>query len=390
VNIHIAPIGDLVEPVRTWNPATEPDATFTYVDLSAVDQNEKKIRSAVPVRGSEAPSRARQLINKGDILVSTVRPNLNGVAPVTAAFDGATASTGFCVLRPRSERLSSNYLMHWVRSPQFVDRMVREATGASYPAVSDRIVKASDIPLPPLEEQRRIATILDRADGLRRKCRHALDLLDSLPQSIFFAMFNSNSATTSQLETRTLGDICELIRDGVHKTPNYIDRGVPFVTVKNITSGTLDLTKTKFVSLEEHLSMTKRVRPEPGDILVSKDGTIGVPCVVPEGPIFSIFVSVALLKLKREIVDPVFLSEQIKTEVVQKQIRESSKGIAIRHLHLNDFAKLKIVLPPLADQKRFGLIASSVRRKREAIVACLKNMDSLFSSLQSRAFSGQL
>jgi type I restriction enzyme S subunit len=136
--------------------------------------------------------------------------------------------------------------------------------------------------------------------------------------------------------------------------------------------------------------MTKRVRPEPGDILVSKDGTIGIPCVVPNGPIFSIFVSVALLKLKREIVDPLFLSEQIKTEVVQKQIRESSKGIAIRHLHLNDFAKLNIVLPAMADQKRFGSIALNVREKREAIVACLEKAESLFSSLQSCAFSDQL
>jgi hypothetical protein len=143
VNIRIAPIGDFVEPVRTWNPATKPDATLTYVDLSAVDQDEKQIKAAVQVRGVEAPSRARQLISKGDILVSTVRPNLNGVAAVTDEFDGATASTGFCVLRPRTEKLSSNYLMHWVRSPQFVKLMVREATGASYPAVSDRIIKAS-------------------------------------------------------------------------------------------------------------------------------------------------------------------------------------------------------------------------------------------------------
>jgi type I restriction enzyme S subunit len=96
------------------------------------------------------------------------------------------------------------------------------------------------------------------------------------------------------------------------------------------------------------------------------------------------------LKLKREIVDPLFLSEQIKTEVVQKQIRESSKGIAIRHLHLNDFAKLNIFLPSLADQKKFGSIALKVREKREAIVACLKKVESLLSSLQSRAFSGQL
>ncbi len=75
--------------------------------------------------------------------------------------------------------------MHWVRSPSFIDRMVREATGASYPAVSDKIVKSSHIPLPPLDEQRRIAAILDKADALRRKRKRALDLLDSLTQAVF-------------------------------------------------------------------------------------------------------------------------------------------------------------------------------------------------------------
>jgi len=274
VNSRISPISDFVDPVRTWNPNATPNSTFNYVDLSAVDQIDKQIKSAVPVRGSEAPSRARQLISSGDILVSTVRPNLNGVAAVTDAFDGATASTGFCVLRPRSEKLSSNYLMHWVRSPQFIEHMVREATGASYPAVSDRIIKASHMPLPPLDEQRRIAAILDTADALRRKRKRALDLIDNLTKSIFLEMFTSKSGFVGKAEIRTLSDVCELIRDGVHKTPTYVATGVPFVTVKNIVSGNLDLTRTKFVSPEEHLSMTKRVRPEPGDILVSKDGTI--------------------------------------------------------------------------------------------------------------------
>jgi hypothetical protein len=195
VNIRLAPIGDFVEPIRTWNPTITPDKTFNYVDLSAVDQIDKLIKFALPVRGSEAPSRARQLISKGDILVSTVRPNLNGVAPVTDAFDGATASTGFCVLRPRSEKLASNYLMHWVRSPKFIDHMVREATGASYPAVSDRIIKASHIPLPPFNEQRRIASILDKADALRRKRTRALDLLDSLTRSMFLEMFGNSKGS---------------------------------------------------------------------------------------------------------------------------------------------------------------------------------------------------
>jgi len=96
------------------------------------------------------------------------------------------------------------------------------------------------------------------------------------------------------------------------------------------------------------------------------------------------------LKLRRSIVDPIFLSEQIKTDVVQKQIRESSKGIAIRHLHLIDFAKLEIVLPPLVDQKRFGSIVSGVRKRQQTLLNGFAMIDSLFSSLQHRAFSGQL
>jgi type I restriction enzyme S subunit len=129
VNIRLATIGDFVDSVTNWNPATKPHEQFTYLDLSSVSQAEKRIAAANVVSGAHAPSRARQIVKTGDILVSTVRPNLNGVAPVTEEFDGATASTGFCILRPRSEKLYSNYLMHWVRSPDFIKSMVGQAAG---------------------------------------------------------------------------------------------------------------------------------------------------------------------------------------------------------------------------------------------------------------------
>jgi type I restriction enzyme S subunit len=155
-----------------------------------------------------------------------------------------------------------------------INRLIAQAHGGvGLQHVTRPMVDNLKIPLPPLDEQQRIVAALDRADALLRKRKRALHLLDSLTQSIFLEMFTPSSGLVGNAETRMLGDVCELIRDGVHKTPNYIDEGVPFVTVKNIVSGTLDLTRTKFVSLEEHLSMTKRARPEPGDILVSKDGT---------------------------------------------------------------------------------------------------------------------
>jgi type I restriction enzyme S subunit len=330
-------------------------------------------------------------LDVGDVLLNITGASVARVCRLPDQLSGGRVNQHVSIIRPDKNRLDTNFLAHLLRAPEAKARLLRVAgAGATREAITKAQIEEFRIPLPPLDEQRRIAAILDKADALRRKRKRALDLLSKLTQSIFLEMFISKPGFGDKVEVRTLGEICELIRDGVHKTPTYVETGVPFVTVKNIVGGTLDLTQTKFVSLAEHLSMTKRVRPEPGDVLVSKDGTIGVPCVVPEGPAFSIFVSVALLRLKQSIVDPIFLSEQIKTHVVQKQIRESSKGIAIRHLHLNDFAKLKIILPPITDQKRFTAIASSVRNRQESLVNSLARTDTLFSSLQHRAFSGQL
>ena len=101
----------------------------------------------------EAPSRARKDIRVNDLLVSTVRPNLNAVAQVTAELDGQIASTGFAVLRPDPKRIHPRYLFFRVITDAFISDMVAQAKGAGYPAVSDRIVSNHKLPLPPLPEQ---------------------------------------------------------------------------------------------------------------------------------------------------------------------------------------------------------------------------------------------
>lgn len=383
-------LGNLVETVKTWNPAIKRGDVFNYIDLSAVDQTSKRVVAAREVRCDEAPSRARQLVMEGDVLVSTVRPNLNAVAEVPGCLHGATASTGFCVMRTRPSLLDRRYLFHWVRSPAFIADMVKKATGASYPAVSDRVIFESRVPLPALSEQRKIAAVMDRADALRAKRDAALRQVDTLSQSIFIDLFGPNGTFRSRCKAMTLGSLCRSITDGVHKTPTYRASGVPFVTVKNIVSGALDLTETKFISHDDHVLFTKRTKPERGDVLVSKDGTIGVPCPVTTDHQFSIFVSVALLKRNEELIDKDFLVEQFRTDSVQSQIRASSKGIAIRHLHLEDFRRLVFVVPDLDLQQHFARQISAVDKLRMVCRASLTECDALFASLQHRAFRGEL
>lgn len=204
----LVPIKNCVVKAKTWNPVNEAkDEIITYIDIAAVDKDLKKIVEPTLCLGSEAPSRARQLVQKNDVLVSTVRPNLNSVAVVSEKFSGATASTGYTVLRPLHEILDTQYLFHWVKTDHFINEMVKLATGQSYPAVSDKIILNSLIPLPPLSEQRRIASILDKADELRQKRQQAIEKLDQLLQATFIDMFGDFQINPMNWQTKPLSEV---------------------------------------------------------------------------------------------------------------------------------------------------------------------------------------
>jgi type I restriction enzyme S subunit len=153
----LVPLRDVCE-VRTGvrNPEDRPDEPFQFVDISAVDNERKRIIQPQRLIGRNAPSRARNVIRTSDVLVSTTRPNLNAVAMVPPELDDQICSTGFCVLRA-GPRILCNYLFAFVRSNAFVEPLATLVQGALYPAVNDKQVLASQIPLPPLSEQERIA-----------------------------------------------------------------------------------------------------------------------------------------------------------------------------------------------------------------------------------------
>jgi type I restriction enzyme S subunit len=261
--------------VKTWNPLKETgEDEFTYIDLSAIDQERKQIVEARKVACAEAPSRARQLVESGDVLVSTVRPNLNGVARVGLEHNGATASTGFCVLRPRAEALDGNYAFQWVKSPSFVADMVGKATGASYPAVSDRIILESRIPLPPLPEQRRIAAILDQADALRAKRRETLAQLDSLTQSVFFEMFGDAAENPKRWPTIKLGEHTAKMGSGATPTggdASYKASGISLIRSLNVRDGAFSYKDLAYID-DAQAAKLSNVAVCAGDVLLNITG----------------------------------------------------------------------------------------------------------------------
>ena len=382
------PIGDCVYPVKTWSPSTgADDDEFVYVDLSAIDQDSKQITNARAVRAIEAPSRARQLVEVGDVLVSTVRPKLNGVARVSADYHGATASTGFCVLRPDNNKLCCNYLFHWVKTSAFVDDMVAKATGASYPAVSDRIIVESPIPLPPLPEQRRIAAILDQADALRAKRREALAQLDSLTQSIFIEMFGdpvANPMGWQVVELRSIGTLDRGISKArPRNAPELLDGPYPLIQTGDVSNCDGYIRKYATSYSEAGLRQSK-LWPE-GTLCITiaaniaKTGILKFSACFPDSVVGYLAPNVGTVEYVR-----VWLS------FLQKTLEDSAPMSAQKNINLAILRQLEVPLPPQPLQDRFSSCLKSIESMKASHRAALAESNALFASLQHRAFSGQL
>lgn len=381
-----ASIGELTSPVKSWNPSRDSDRKFEYIDLGAVDNSSKTVTNAIPTVGSDAPSRARQLVADGDILVSTVRPNLNAVAVVPPHLDGATASTGFTVLRPTAE-IDGRFLFHWVRSKDFIDEMVRRATGASYPAVSDRIVKESLIPTPPLPEQRRLAAILDHADALRAKRRQVLTHLDSLVAATFVERFDTYA------ETPALGESLSFITSGGRGWAKYYAPvGDRFIQSLDVQMGSISTRDPVFVTPPDNAE-SRRTRTRVGDVLLTITGSrIGRAAALPDC-LAGAYVSqhVAILRPDPELMLPEFLAAMLALPSLGQQLIAGAQyGQTKPGLNFEQIRAFALPRPPLSDQQHFVQHVHQIAEQRELMVRAGTCSDQLFSSLQARAFRGEL
>lgn len=388
------PLRRLVSQVSTWNPLKpgNEDESFDYVDLSAIDQELKVITGARTVQCAEAPSRARQLVHEGDVLVSTVRPNLNGVAMVPPHLDGATASTGFCVIRANRAALEPGYVFHWVKSPGFVSRMMAQATGASYPAVSDRIVLDSEIPLPPIPEQRRIAAILDKADALRTKRREALDQLDCVAESIFLDMFGDPVTNPKGWETAAFESLCSRVTVGIVVQPAsyYRESGVPALRSLNIKPNKIVLNDLVYFSEQDNNTRLKKTKLKAGDLVLVRSGQPGTAAVVPRELDGINAIDILIASPKATEANSAYLCSFFNSTAGRALILSAQRGQIQKHLNVGSLNSAEIITPPLNLQELFAERLAAVRALAFKQAEGLEQTNSLFASLQLRAFRGAL
>jgi len=274
--------------------------------------------------------------------------------------------------------------------------MTAHSDNVGYPSLRQSKVQQLEIPLPPLEEQERIAAILNEQMAAVEQARAAaearLEAAKALPAAYLRAVFSSPEAGKWCREN--VGNISTLVIDGPHVTPSYVPKGVPFLTVRNIVNRRIDLSDVSYVTPEDHAQFSRRGKAERGDILYTKDGTMGIPCVVDTDLDFSFFVSVALIKLVRDRAHPRFVAYALESAAVLEQVEQLGAGAGLKHMVLKSVRALEIPLPSLAEQQRVATLLdgqmATVERARKAIEVELDAINKLHAALLRRAFNGEL
>ena len=280
--------------------------------------------------------------------------------------------------------------LYWALGSIDYDRLVDRA--AKGKTLNKAKLKLLRIPLPPLAEQRRIAQILDAADALRAKRRQALTQLDALIQSTFLDMFGDPVTNSMGWEMANGGRVSRRLTVGIVVRPAsyYQPTGVPAIRSLNVRTNKIEIASLVHVSAENNEGRLKMTRVWKDDVLLVRSGQPGTAAVVPAELDGVNAIDILILTPDQHVAHPVYLSSYFNSAGGKRMVLGAQRGQIQKHLNVGSLRSAPIPLPPLDLQCRFAAIVESVEQQRALRHAHLAELDTLFASLQSRAFHGDL
>ena len=222
--------------------------------------------------------------------------------------------------------------------------------------------KLQEIPclLPPLPEQKKIVEILSEIDAL----------IQSEDESISALSFLLNSHLCSDrfsVGTKVaMSRACLLVADCMHKTPDFEKKGFPLVRTPNIRAGKLVFEGMKYISERSYQEWTRKDKPEPGDILFTREAPLGEACLVPSGILLCIGQRMMLLRANKTVLSPGFLLFRLRSRLVQQRLQLLSGGSTVGHANVKDIRALEIEVPSFDDQSVAVSIYESISRSIDA------------------------
>ena len=370
---------------------------FVYVDISSIDNQAKRIVDPKRLSPEAAPSRARQRLRKGDVLVSMTRPNLNAVAIVPPDLDGAIGSTGFHVLRANDD-VEPHWLYYAVQSSSFVKSMCDLVQGALYPAVRPKDIREYAISPPPLAKQREIVAELEKQfsrldEAVANLQRVKANLKRYRASVLNDAVEGRLVECDSPVELVKLGSVANLIDpQPSHRTPPTHPDGVPYIGIGDVLeNGKLDFQNSRKVSptvLEEHRA---RYTLSVGDFIFGKIGTLGRPTLLTPPFAYTLSANVVLVQADGVRLLPEYALIFMDSPKLLNMISRDAKATTQAAYGIKRMRDLEINIPDIEQQRKIVAEVdrhlSIIREVETEVDANLQRAQSLRQSMLAKAFS---
>ena len=296
-----------------------------------------------------------KIFQNGDVLVARRNVYLKRASMVD--FDGLTSGDSI-VLRAKNPVIG-RILPFVLNTDAFWDFADQYSDGTMSKRLSPKTLMTYEFVLPDEDELEKFADLLWAANDTRESYQALLRQTDELVKSQFIELFGDN-----EYPEYKLSEVCEKITDGTHKTPNYQDEGITFISAKNIVDGKLNFSDIKHITITEYEEIQKRCRLEQGDLLMSKSGSLGSLAIVDTDEPLGLFESLAIIKYNRQLLNGIFLMEQLRSDKSQGQLMSGVKGVAVKHLHLNVISETTVIVPPLEQQLEFAKIVQQTDKSK--------------------------
>ncbi|WP_420621892.1 restriction endonuclease subunit S [Candidatus Poriferisodalis sp.] len=342
--------------------------------------------------GNTKGVQARQL-EKGDIVFARTGSTGNSLL-IRDCPEGAVFASYLIRLRVQPEAADPGYVSHFFRSPGYWRQIASASDGGVQKGVNASKLKKLLVPLPPIEEQRRIARVLDAADALRAKRREALAKLGTLTQAIFIDMFGDPIRNERGWPVRSLREACSRIQIGpfgslLHRS-DYVEGGIPLVNPMHIVDGVITPHREQTINSQKYTQLMP-YRMETGDVVMGRRGEMGRVAIVGEHEAGYVCGSGSLyMRPDLDYAIPQYIAAALSSARGRRRLENSAQGVTMLNLNSDIVGSFMLGLPPIELQLEFSAMLTAHSELKAELRNHASALDELFASLQQRAFRGEL
>ena len=289
-----------------------------------------------------------------------------------------------------SEKLNQDYLLYFIKSKGTMELINAQATGTVRLNLKLSMLKEFQIPIPSLHQQQSIVSELDKINELIRLKKEQLGDYEKLAQSLFYEMFGDPVENEKGWEERTMQDLCVNIVDCPHSTPKKVDyiTDYPCIRTSELRGGSISWATMQYLDEDEYNIRIARLKPEAGDIVFGREGTIGDAVILPLGYNFSLGQRTMLLRADTSIVSNIFLHRIILSDWIKHQIEYVNVSSTVAHVNIRDFKKFTVPLPPLQLQQVFASRITQIEALKAEVQRTIKDLETLLASRMQYWFFG--